>query len=383
MFKRLDPLLKKRAEELIFIELKPGVKLGWNGFEFPEGTPLPIMLSDIVGDIRENRLEQFSSVTLADAMIRIIGIDSETPHGATYRDAIRSYQPDILDVILSKGLQAATEEHFDEAVLLFRAALQLEPEHEDALYNYGRALVDLAQKHEGTKAEAVLIREAQEVFEALTRLTPELALPYYQLGFVYANQKSYIKAAESWQRALTMDLTDDQEMEIRMLLVQLEDKRIYEEGYQAVLKGYNQEALELLSSLEDKYPEWWNLYFFIGLAYKGLEQYEDAVSCFLRVEQLHKGHAETQNELGICYMMLMRYQDAEEHLAKGLGLNPESAEMLCNMGIIQREKGKLELAEKFLTEALQKAPEDEICKAWLEKIRNDRRLTEPVAEQLN
>lgn len=383
MLKRLDPMLKKRAEELIFIELKPGVKLGWNGFEFPEGTPLPIMLNDIVGDIRENRLEEFSSVTLAYAMIRIIGVDSATPHRLVYLDAIRSYQPDILDVILSKGLQAASEERFDDAMLLFRAALQLEPNHEDALYNYGRALVDLAEKHEGTKLEKALTDEAQEAFEAMIEQTPELALPYYQLGFVYANKKSYIRASECWQRALNMDLTEDQEMEIRMLLVQLEDKRIYEEGYEAVLKGYNQEALELLSSLEDKYPEWWNLYFFIGLAYKGLEQYEDAISCLLRVEQLHKGHAETQNELGVCYMMLMRYTEAEEHLAKGLGLNPENAEMLCNMGIIQREKGKLDLAEKFLTEAVQKAPEDAICKAWLEKIRNDRRLTEPVAEQLN
>lgn len=383
MLKRLDPLLKKRAEELIFIELKPGVKLGWNAFEFPEGTPLPIMLSEIVGDIRENRLEQFSSVTLADAMIRMIGIDSATPYRQVYLDALHAYQTDILDVILSKGFQAASEERFDEAMLFFRAAVQLDPNHEDALYNYGRALVDLAEKHENTKLEAALTDEAQEVFEALTMMNPELALPYYQLGFVHANKKSYIRAAECWQQALLRSLTDDQEMEIRMLLVQLEDKRMYEAGYQAVLKGYNQEALELLTSLEDKYPDWWNLFFFIGLAYKGLEQYEDAISCFLRVEQLHKGHTETQNELGICYMMLRRYAEAEEHLAKGLGLNPESAEMLCNMGIIQREKGRLELAEKFFTEAVQKAPEDEICKAWLEKIRTDRRLIEPVAEQLN
>jgi len=383
MLKKLNPLLRKRAEELIFIELKPGVQLGWNGFAFPEGTPLPVELREIVGDIKEHNLEHFSSVTLVEGMIRILGIDSETPHRQIYLNALRAYQPDILEVILAKGIHAASEDAFDEAMLLFRTALQLAPDHEDALYNYGRSLADLAEKHEGTRLENALIDEAIEVFETLAALDPELAEAHYQLGFLYANKKAYIKASDCWLRALTLELTEDQVMEIRTLLIQLEDKRIYEEGYNAVLKGYNQEALELLSSLEEKYPEWWNLFFFIGLAYKGLEQYEDAISCFLRVEQLHPGHPETQNELAICYMMLMRYQDAEEHLAKGIGLNPESAEMLCNMGIIQREKGNLELAEKFLIEAVQKAPEDELSKAWLEKVRNDKRLREPLAEQLN
>ncbi len=383
MLTRLNPLLKKRADELIFIELKPHVKLGWNGFEFPQGTPLPILLSEIVGDIRDNKLEEFSSITLIDGMIRILGIDSETPKKQIYVDALRAYQEDILDVILTRGLEAASDERFDEAMLLFRTAIQLKPDHEDALYNYGRALVDLAKKHENTKLETVLTEEARETFEALTELDPDLALPYYQLGFLYANKKSYIRASACWHQALTLELTDDQEMEIRTLLVQLDDNRTYEEGYQAILKGYNQEGLELLCSLEDKYPDWWNLFFFIGLAYKGLEQYEDAISSFLRVEQLHKGHEETQNELGICYLMLMRYQEAEEHMAKGISLNPDSGEMLCNMGIIQREKGKLELAEKFLKEAVKKAPEDAICKAWLEKVRQERRLTEPAAEQLN
>lgn len=380
MLNKLNPLLRKRAEELIFIELKPGMKLGWNGFEFPEGIPLPVQLNEIVGDIKDNNLEHFSSITLVEGMIRILGIDSETPHRETYLNALKAYQPDMLEVILTKGIRTASEGAFDEAMLLFRAAVQLAPVSEDALYNYGRSLVDLAAKYENTRLETALNDEALEVYETLSELNPELAQAHYFLGFLYANKKAYIKAAECWQRALALEISEDQEMEIRTLLIQLEDKRIYEEGYNAVLKGYNQDALELLCSLEDKYPEWWNLFFFIGLAYKGLEQYEDAISCFLRVEQLHPAHPETYNELGICYLMLMRYQDAEEQLAKGISMNPESSEMLCNMGIVLIEKGSLDLAEKFLIEAVQKAPEDEICKAWLDKVRKDKRLMGSVAE---
>ncbi len=383
MLKRLNPLLRKRADELIFIELKPDVKLGWNGFDFPAGTPLPVQLHEMVGDIKDHNLEHFSSVTLVEGMIRILGIDSETPHRLTYLNALKAYQPDMLEVILTKGMQAASEESFDEAMLLFRAAVQLDPENEDALYNYGRSLADLAEKHENTRLETALSDEALEVFETLIELDPELAAAHYQMGFLYANKKSYIRAAECWQRALTLELTEDQEMEIRTLLIQLEDKRIYEEGYNAVLKGYDQEALELLCSLEEKYPEWWNLFFFIGLAYKGLERYQDAISYFLRVVELHPAHPETHNEIGICYLMLLRYQDAEEHLGKGISMNPESAEMLCNMGIVQKEKGNLDLAEKFFIEAVQKAPEDTIFKAWLDKVRQDKRLREPIAEQLN
>lgn len=383
MLKRLNPVLKKRADDLLFIELKPGVPLGWNGYDFPEGIPLPVRLQEIVGDIRDNRLEQFSSVILVEGMMLMLGIDSETPHRETYLEALRAYQPDMLQVVLAKGLAAAAEEQFEEALLLFRAAVQLDPEDPDALYNYGRVLVDLSGQREGTRLETLLADEAVEVFEALHELRPELAQPCYHLGFLYANRKRYIRAADWWKRALNQELTEDQELEIRTLLVELEDKRTYEEGSTAVLKGYHQEALELLCPLEEKYPEWWNLYFFIGLAYKGMEQYAEAVSCFLRVAELNPPHAETQNELGICYLMLMRYDEAADHLAKGIGLDPESAELQCNMGIVQLEKGKPELAEKFFTEAVKKAPEDEICKAWLRKVQNERQLKAPVAERLN
>lgn len=383
MLSRLDPVLKKRTQELVFIEMKPGVPLGWNGFVFPEGTPIPMVLTEIMGEITSHDIEHLSSVVFVEGMIRVLGIDSDTPLKSVYTNALKAYQPDMLQVILEKGIALASDNEVSEALLLFRAAVMLEPDNADVLYNYGRALSDLVREHEGTKLENLLTDEAIEAFERLSELMPDLAQPYYHLGFLYANKKAYIRAVDCWHTALTKELTEDQEFEIKTLLVQLDDKRIYEEGYSFVLKGYYQEGLERLTSIEDKYPEWWNLVFFIGLAYKGLEQYGDAVSCFLRVVQLNPTHSESFNEMGICYLMLQMLKEAEDSFAKGIALAPDSGELLCNMGIAQIEKGNLTLAEKFLIEAVKKAPEDEICKAWLEKVRKEIPLREPVTERLN
>jgi len=47
--------------------------------------------------------------------------------------------------------------------------------------------------------------------------------------------------------------------------------------------GKTDEGLPLLLDLEVKYPEWWNLIFFVGLGYRQLGQFSEAIQRFEKV----------------------------------------------------------------------------------------------------
>ena len=52
----------------------------------------------------------------------------------------------------------------------------------------------------------------------------------------------------------------------------------YEEGYTLVFQGKFEEGLEKLLPLEEKYGDWWNLLFMIGLAYKNMNEIKERKS---------------------------------------------------------------------------------------------------------
>ncbi len=60
--------------------------------------------------------------------------------------------------------------------------------------------------------------------------------------------------------------------------------------------------------------------------------------------------------------------DAEEAFVEGIRIKPDSHEMLCNLSIIHMEKGQLEIAEKFLEQANEIAPEDEITQTCIRHL---------------
>ncbi len=363
----IDEFLRSKAEELVFVELQPGKTIEVAGVSLTSEIPLPILVKDMSNQVSQGSDVDFSIVSFVEGMIRIIGIDSEFKHRAVYIEFLKAYSEDLYKGVLTKGFESVNRELMSEALIYFRAAYTLAPDRVDALYNYARCLEDIAVNDD--KVYSGFSEEAFKLFSEMKELYPDHYLSYFHLGFHYSNSHDYGHARELWSRALNLNITDDIKKELVKLLKDNDAKMSFEKGYQYIVDGHSEEGLELLLPLEDEYDDWWNLLFFIGLAYRQLERYEDAIEYFEKTLTYNTGHVDTMNEIGICLMSIGVYEEAERYFKEALKADINNHELLCNLGIVYLNQGNIDEAESYLTRAFEVNPEDEITNSWISYLK--------------
>jgi len=368
MFQHIEKHIRKRVDDVVFIELKNEKALKLKDFVFDSNVPLPVLLKDFVSKVKGQDEKDIPITSIVSGAIYILGIDPDFKYKDHYIELLKAFHENPLHYILGMGFTEIQNGEYMNALICFRGALALDPESLDALYNIGRCCEDIAERNDGKRLEQDFTKSALLIFERIIELFPDSHLGYYHVGFHYANLKQYAQAEAMWHEAIKKDIDENKQLELVEKIIELQDKVIYEEGYQLVLNGRYQEGLEKLLSIEDKYQDWWNLLFFIGLAYRGLEQFDEAVKYYQKVLVHHPKHPETHNELGLTYMVMGLTTDAEEAFVEGIRIKPDSHEMLCNLSIIHMEKGQLEIAEKFLEQANEIAPEDEITQTCIRHL---------------
>ena len=209
----------------------------------------------------------------------------------------------------------------------------------------------------------------QFISKKTIEIEPTFGLGYYQLGIFFYNNENFKQAEKLWIKALSFELDYDIKEEIVTFLGKCRDRSTYETGYELVLNGRIDEGLELLKSIVEEHSEWWNLNFFIGLAYRFKEEHETALQYFLKVLTLNTGHIQTMNEIGICLLSLGDYNEALKYYKEALRLDPLNAEIICNKGIVLLNKGDVEDARAQFERAFELSPEDEVIQMWHEHIK--------------
>ncbi len=362
----INEYLKDKTEEILFVELRQDRSIDINSVSLTQDTPLPIAVSNMKKKVTKAIDENFDLTQFVDGMIRIIGIDSDFKYNINYINFLNAYNSDIYKQALNVGFEMINKSDLKEALVYFRCAYQLAPNEIDSIYNYARCLEDIAIENDDKYDE--FIKESFEIFNKMMNLYPDNYLSYFHLGFYYSNNKEYSMAESIWKKALKLDSPDDVRTEIAKLLNDNEAKRDFEKGSMLVLDGFYQDGLNLLLSLSYDYPDWWNLSFFIGLAYRQLEMYSDAIEYYENVLKYNTAHVDTMNEIAICLMQEGRYIEAETYLKEALKIDIDNNELLCNLGIVYLQNGNLIEAERYFNRAFEIAPDDEIVNEWLTYI---------------
>lgn len=364
-------LLKRFVDDVVFIELKPGHKLAIKGVDFPDNITLPVFIDELAKGIKKNTVDEIPIMGLIKGLVYIVGSEARIDHYNFYLSLLTAIDEQIDDVnaklvasILLDGLRYADDKQFPTAILYFNAVLKLEPDNVDAYYNLGRSFEDLANEDERSELKKL----AKYCFEKCLEIDAAFAFSHFSLGFLYYNEENFQIAEKHWLEALKIGLPDEMREEVVVGLGRVKDKAAYEKGYQLILSGRVDEGLEILKALEEDHDEWWNLIFFIGVGYRMLEQYEDALAYFLKVMSLNTGHIQTMNELGICLLSLGDYDEAEKYLKEAIRLSPQNAELICNLGIVYYNRGDDLTARSYFQTASELAPEDEVVQMWKDHI---------------
>jgi len=372
MFPELDIVLKDKTDEVVFIELKESAAKALVGVKLPVGTPVPFMTRDMVSKVSGSQEADIALPSIMEAMVHILGIDTKFPFKDAYVDFLKSVDPEFENRIMNDALGLAQSDQKIDAIVRFRTYLLLNPENIDALYNMARLCEDLAVKNEKEENTYKLyMTSAREALEMILGIDPTFALAGYHLGFHYVNDQTYGRAEAIWSKAMQSDvLSDDQKLEMINTLKNIDAKLEYEKGYQLIIEGFADQGLEHLKPLLDDYPEWWNLMFFVGLAYRQKEMFDEALHYYMQSLNLNTGNVDTMNEIGICYMTTGQYTEAERYFKEALKIRRDNHEILCNMGIVHIQRQEYEDALECIEKAVKLQPDDEISAAWLNQVKS-------------
>ena len=373
---KIEKHILKKAEELAFIKIKHDGEFKVEGYTIPQGgLDVPIKNDVLVKGIKDNTAQDnINAMSIADAMIYMIGIDSKFVNNAEYKKFLDAFKVKVnLDLKAYMGYMS--KKYFDigentDSLIYLKAMITLNNDDIDGLYHYAVVCQEIAsqyQKDMDNDAMNDFLVEALHKLEKVTELDPNFALAYYQLGYHYYNQGQYIKAKVIWEEAIKLGIEDELVAEIQENIGKMDYKLIYEEGYNLVFQGKNEEGLEKLLPLLQDHPEWWNLLFMIALAYKNMNEIETAKSYLEKILITKPHQVDTIVELGLCEAATYNMEKAIEHFETAAKIK-EDPEILCNLGMAYLNKGDVDDAIYYIERAYELNPEDEITIACIREL---------------
>ncbi|HBE8827622.1 TPA: tetratricopeptide repeat protein [Clostridioides difficile] len=373
---KIEKYLLKKAEELAFITIKHGGEFKLKSYEVPKGgLDVPIKNEVLVKGIKEKTAQdKLNSMSIADAMIYIIGIDSKFKNNAEYEKFLNALSKDI-DLDLKSYMGYMSRKYFEigehtDSLIYIKAFITMYPDDLDAMYNYAIVCQEIAkqyQKDMDDKAMNALLLEAMAKLEKVIDVDENFALGYYHLGYHYYNQGQYLKTKLTWEEALRLGLDADLVAEVQENLGKMDFKVQYEEGYTLVFQGKFKEGLEKLLPLEEEHMDWWNLLFMIALGYKGMGEIEQAKMYLEKILIIKPNQVDTIVELGLCEAYKNNLDKAIEYFEQAAKIK-EDPEILCNLGMAYLNNGDIDDATYYIERAYELNPQDEITIACLREL---------------
>ncbi len=389
----LENILKQKTDDVVFFEVSESVPSPFDDLIWEKNMAIPIMTGHMVDKVVNGDEADIKIASILEGMVHILGIDCNFVHRDFYLKFMRRADVNFYKRIYSDAVYLADNYKYMDALIRFRTAIIFIEEFvdadskqyhimEDIFYDCGRLCELIARKFSDIESNTLKQDDNKndnsglnkmEVFEIMSlyyfnqvlSLNENHGLAQYHMGFHYYKNRDYFMAKKMWVEALeSKKLEENQKSDILKKLRIVEDEIIYEKGYKAIIEGFEDEGLEHLLPLLDEYPDWWNLYFFIGLAYRKKQMFVEATEYFKKVLTLNTGHIDSMNEIAICYMSAGDVKMAEKYLKEAIRLNPINHEIICNMGILELHKGNKAMAETHINKALEIEPNDEIAMAW-------------------
>lgn len=331
---RISKYLAPRIQNMMFAELSPDYLSRTGALGILKEVPVPV---GIEGNDDKGATDLKNIVY---NMARVIGADPVFVYAGRYEDFIsHTLGADAAAAMLvSEGARLADSGDFEDACMLLRAALRVEPESREALYLYARACKEI---YEGEATDAadgmgdeerigMFKAESSETFELLTMIHPDFAMGYYFLGYAYLNMGLYLKAKLTWQDFLKHSAGSELEThemddellaslrdEISERVEELEGPVEIELGCNRIMGGDFAGGRDALEKFRNgRYSEWWPLWYYLGVAESALGNAAEAIADYKKVLTLSPSNTEAMDELASLYEALGDMENARKYRIK-------------------------------------------------------------------
>ncbi len=362
----------KKRNDISFIDLRKGASISFKDktYKTEKELPVPVRVEKLMEDIKkQNERDGITLNNIIDGIIYIQGTDPSFEYLKDYNEMLKELNFDIKPYIIY-CINKFDGNEIKDSVIYGKALVNID-ENEKSCFVYASALekmgVQLNEKGKDTISQ-YFFEEAHKYFEKALDYDDKFALAYYKLGYYYKRMQQYIKADLTWEKHQEIDDDPLRIDEIRNELISLKPYVDYERGYNLVLKERQEEALEFLLPLVKDFSGWWNLLFFIGLAYRSLGDYEIAETYFENVLKIDGSQKEAMNELGLCKICRKKYVEAEELFSTLLSIDPGNCEVFCNRAVALFYNNQIDRALEDIQTALKINPNDQVALAIKSEI---------------
>ncbi len=378
MKSHIEKYLIERTKDISFIRIKENAELNLKGYTLPaEGLDIPVLNSDLAKGIQDGSAQKGISVAaIARGIIDIIGTDPSFRNNGEYKKMLSAMYNDIGGYIEYSGVKMANEGKKFDAIVYFRALMELDEKNINGPYNYALLCQDVAFSCDGekeAKKRKDFLKEAKSYFEKLANEYPDFSKGIYNLAFFKYEEGEYENAKKMWNDAIEAGLEGDLEQRALEMIELCADKVRIEEGIELVISGDPRAALETMLPLVNKHMGDWKLLFFIGVAYRQLGEVQEAMMYFRDILFIDDNNVDTMVELGLCKAMLGEAKESIEHFEKALSLRSDDPEILCNTAMAYYNTGDMEKADEYIRKSIEIDPSDEITQACLAEIEKNKK----------
>jgi len=291
-----------------------------------------------------------------------------------YRRFVLAVKPEIYHEFTSASIIKARNGEFDMALEINAVLEGLFPGSPGVLLNKALILEDRAADLEkkGRQADRENA-EALQAYETALSLQPVLPDTLFNAGFFFLRRNCFARARDCFSLYIAegekSDISEDKKKQAEKIVKDLSDfdDNGFQEAYDCVNKGKDEDALKKIRALIERHPMVWNGWFLLGWTLRKLKRYSDGLESLKKAEELGGTNSDVKNEMAICLMELGDLKGARKELEQALYEEPENIKIISNLGVLALKAGKREEADAFFRTVLELEPEDALARRYLEE----------------
>ena len=359
-----------RPGTLAFIRIPESMAVRIGSFTVDPAIPVPVELGPSGAD-----LSGLSWEMIVAGMLRLLAAEPDAAHAVYYRDFVLAAKPGIFEELSETGILKARNGDYPVAEEIFKALSGLSPEAPEPMLNLAVLYEDSADALEraGKDELSEAVRDkAFAVYKRLLAMEPPFPDAFFNAGFFFLKARSFDRAGELFETFA--GLSDDQAKvaKAREIVARLRTRSdadsSFRAAYDAIKMGREEEGVALALEFSAANPGVWNGWFLVGWGRRRLGRWAEGREAFLKALELGAEETDLLNELSICEMELGLLKESRGHLEAALRREPENVKIISNLGVVARRMGRADEAAGFFRAVLELEPGDRLALAQLEEL---------------
>lgn len=349
---------KDKLKNIVFIDLKEDYQL--EEAKLPRGFSLPLKLDYLIEGIKEQELEEEISLEkIVEAMIYLLGIDSEFKYSQKYREILKNLNIDLKNYSMHKAFVKQEEDPLDSYIFL-KGYEEVVGEDPDIIFKEANILEALYNKiQDDYEKSEKLLNIIIKKYNKVLNLDENYSLAYYRLAYINIALAKFIKANMYFEKFINLSNNEELKDEVRKEMEIIKNNVNYDSAKTYLSYGDYDKALNLLDNITEDFNKDESFYYTYAIANYNIADYDKAEE-YGKLSVEKKTTEENINLLASLYAAKDEFRRAIDILKVGLEELEDSYPLNYNLGIIYLNANEKDKGIEYLAKAYKIKPTEEL-----------------------